>query len=132
MQVFYGGEWPSCLYQDLGIVEATSGGGFSMGSFQSSTAPLQREAAKRGATGVIVLDHGKMGALDAVTGKAIRCYAPMPMAFPPPYAAPYYPPPYAAPYYPPPGAAVPPQTPGTAPSQPAPALPSQATPAPTL
>ncbi len=73
VEVYHQGTKPSCQYQELGIVEATSGTAFEMGTYESSVAKMQQQAAERGATGVIVLDHSKNRMADQTTGMAIRC-----------------------------------------------------------
>jgi hypothetical protein len=73
VRVYHKGKQPECPYDEIGTVEATSGSAFSMGTYESSVAKMKREAAKLGATGVIVLDHDKNGWADQTTGTAIRC-----------------------------------------------------------
>ena len=73
VRVYQQGEKPDCQYDQLGTVEATSGEAFEMGTYASSMARLQRDAAAMGASGVIVLDHSKNGVADQATGMAIRC-----------------------------------------------------------
>ena len=76
VKVYHQGEKPPCEYDELGIVEATSGSSFEMGTYESSLARLQREAAAKDASGVIVIDHSKNQMADQATGKAIRCQGP--------------------------------------------------------
>jgi hypothetical protein len=71
--VYHQGQKPPCAYNELGTVEATSGTSVSMGTYESSVAKMQQQAAERGATGVIVLDHSKNQMADQTTGMAIRC-----------------------------------------------------------
>jgi hypothetical protein len=71
--VYHKGQTPECQYDELGIVEATSGTAFAMGTYESSVAKMQQSAAARGATGVIVLDHSKNQMADQTTGMAVRC-----------------------------------------------------------
>ncbi len=73
VRVYQQGQKPECPYTELGTVEATSGSAFSMGTYQSTMARLQKEAAALGATGVIVLDHSKNQMADQATGMAVRC-----------------------------------------------------------
>jgi hypothetical protein len=73
VRVFYQGEKPDCSYDRLGTVEATSGSAFSMGTFESTVAKLQREAAKKGANALLVIDHSKNQMADQATGMAILC-----------------------------------------------------------
>jgi hypothetical protein len=73
VRVFYQGEKPDCTYDKLGTVEATSGSAFEMGTFESSVAGLQREAAKKGANAVLIIDHSKNQMADQATGLALRC-----------------------------------------------------------
>lgn len=73
VRVYPQGQKPNCSYDELGIVEATSGSSFAMGTFESTVARLQQQAAERGATGLIILDHSKNHAADQGTGMAIRC-----------------------------------------------------------
>ena len=73
VRVYQQGQKPDCPYTELGTVEATSGSAFSMGTYQSTMARLQQEAAALGATGVIVLDHSKNQMADQATGMAVRC-----------------------------------------------------------
>jgi hypothetical protein len=73
VRVYYQGQQPPCPYDQLGIVEGESGTSVSMGTFQSTLAKMQRETARRGGNGVIVMDHTKNGVLDQATGMAIRC-----------------------------------------------------------
>ncbi len=75
-KVYHQGEKPPCEYDELGIVEAIFGSSFEMGTYESSVARLQREAAAKGASGVIVLNHSKNQMADQATGKAIRCNGP--------------------------------------------------------
>jgi uncharacterized protein YbjQ (UPF0145 family) len=44
-----------------------------MGTYESSVAKMQRAAAAKGATAVLVLDHSKNQMADQTTGMAIRC-----------------------------------------------------------
>ena len=76
IEVFDGPKKPTCKYDEVARLEATSGSATDMGTYESSIARLQRDAAAKGATGVIVLDHGKTGMADQVTGLAIRCAGP--------------------------------------------------------
>ena len=71
--VYQVGQKPDCKYVELGTVEATSGTSGTMGTFESSVAKMQRAAAEKGATGVIVLDHNKNGMADHTTGMAVQC-----------------------------------------------------------
>ena len=73
VKVYQPGTKPDCPYDELGTVEATSGTAMSMGTYESSMAKLQRDAAAKGATAVIVLDHSKNQMADQATGMAIRC-----------------------------------------------------------
>lgn len=73
VKVYHQGQQPDCAYEELGLVEATSGTAIEMGSFESSLAKLQRSAHARGATAVMVLDHSKNGMADHASGMAIRC-----------------------------------------------------------
>jgi hypothetical protein len=73
VQVFEKGKLPSCtLYEELGVVEAESGG-FTPGTFESSLAKLRRAAAERGATGILMLTHTNDGKIDKASGTAMRC-----------------------------------------------------------
>ncbi len=47
--------------------------GTELGTFESSVAKLQRSAAQKGATAVLILDHGKYRLSDYATGMAIAC-----------------------------------------------------------
>lgn len=73
VRVFQGTHQPDCKYTEPGAVEATSGTAVEMGTYASSIAKMQRQAAEMGATGVIVLDHSKNQMADQTTGMAIRC-----------------------------------------------------------
>jgi hypothetical protein len=73
VKVYHQGKQPECEYDELGTVEATSGTATEMGTYDSSVAKLQREAAALGASGVIVIDHSKNQMADQATGLAIRC-----------------------------------------------------------
>jgi hypothetical protein len=73
VKVYHQGQKPACEYEELGTVEATSGSATSMGTYESSIAKMQRDAARRGANGVIVIDHSKNQMADQTTGLAIRC-----------------------------------------------------------
>jgi hypothetical protein len=73
VKVHHQGTKPNCDYDELGTVEAVSGTSTEMGTYESSVAKLQRAAAAKGATAVIVLDHGKTGVADSATGMATRC-----------------------------------------------------------
>jgi len=73
VKLYHQGEKPECEYEELGVVEATSGSATSMGTYSSSVAKMQRDAAALGASAVIVLDHSKNQMADQTTGKAIRC-----------------------------------------------------------
>jgi hypothetical protein len=73
VRVYQGGQQPDCKYTQLGTVEATSGTALEMGTYASSIAKMQRQAAEMGGTGVIVLDHSKNQMADQTTGMAIRC-----------------------------------------------------------
>lgn len=73
VKVYQAGEKPECQYDQLGAIEATSGTAFEMGSYASSIAKMQRQAAAMGASGVLVLDHNKNQMADHATGMAIRC-----------------------------------------------------------
>ena len=75
VRVYEAGERPDCRYDPLGTVEATSGDALEIGTYASSVAKLQRNAAALGATGVIVMDHSKTTMSDQVSGVAIRCKA---------------------------------------------------------
>ena len=75
VRVYHQGQRPECQYDELGTVEATSGTAFTMGTYESSVAKMQRAAAAKGATGVLVLDHAKNQMADQTTGMAIRCRA---------------------------------------------------------
>lgn len=76
VRVYQQGEKPECKYDQLGTVEATSGTAFEMGTYASSVAKMQRDAAALGASGVVVLDHSKNQMADQTTGMAIRCREP--------------------------------------------------------
>jgi hypothetical protein len=73
VRVFQPGQKPDCEYAELGTVEATSGSAFSMGTYTSSLAKMQRQTAEMGGDGVIVIDHSKNGMADQTTGMAVRC-----------------------------------------------------------
>jgi hypothetical protein len=73
VHVHYQGEKPDCRAEELGVVEATSGTAVEMGTFSSTVAKLQREAARLGATAIVIIDHSKNGVADHGTAKAIRC-----------------------------------------------------------
>lgn len=73
VRVYQAGEKPDCPYDQLGTVEATSGTAANMGTYASSVAKMQRDAAEMGASGVVVLDHTKDRMADHTTGMAIRC-----------------------------------------------------------
>jgi hypothetical protein len=73
VRVLQGGEKPDCEYTQLGTVEATSGSALEMGTYSSSVAKMQRDAAAMGGNGLIVLDHSKNQMADQTTGMAIRC-----------------------------------------------------------
>jgi hypothetical protein len=73
VRVYHQGQRPECKYSELGTVEATSGTAFTMGTYESSVAKMQRAAAAKGATAVLVLDHSKNQMADQTTGMAIRC-----------------------------------------------------------
>ena len=75
VRVYLVGEKPDCQHDQLGTVEATSGTAFELGSYASSIAKMQRQAAAMGASGVVVLDHHKNQMADQTTGMAIRCRA---------------------------------------------------------
>jgi len=67
------GEKPECAYSNVGVLEATSGTAFSMGTFESTTAKLQQQAAEMGADGITIIDHTKNGMADQATAQAWRC-----------------------------------------------------------
>ncbi len=67
------GEKPECEYSNVGVLEATSGTAFSMGTFESTTAKLQRQAAEMGADGITIIDHTKNGMADQASAQAWRC-----------------------------------------------------------
>ncbi len=73
VNVHHNNDKPECDYDELGMVEVTSGTATEMGTYSSSVAKLQREAAAMGASDVIVLDHSKNQMADHATGMAIRC-----------------------------------------------------------
>lgn len=73
VNVYHNNGKPDCDYDEIGTVEATSGTATEMGTYSSSVAKMQREAAALGATGVIVIDHSKNQMADQTTGMAIRC-----------------------------------------------------------
>ena len=73
VKVFHQNQTPPCEYDELGTVEATSGTALEMGTYSSSVAKLQQEAAALGASAVIVIDHSKNQMADQATGLAIRC-----------------------------------------------------------
>jgi hypothetical protein len=73
VKVYHNNSKPECDYDELGLVEATSGSVATMGTYSSSVAKMQRKAAALGATGVIVIDHSKNQMADQTTGMAIRC-----------------------------------------------------------
>ena len=60
--------------QELGIIEATSGTSFKMGSYEAGINALKQKAQKAGGDAFYVLDHGKTGMADSVTAKAIKCH----------------------------------------------------------
>lgn len=45
-----------------------------MGTFGSSTAKLQQQAAEMGADGITIIDHAKNGMADQATAQAWRCH----------------------------------------------------------
>ena len=67
------GETPSCDHSNMGVIEATSGTALSMGTYESTTAKLQQQAAEMGADGITILDHTKNGMADQATAQAWRC-----------------------------------------------------------
>lgn len=67
------GEQPECKTSNLGIIEATSGSAFEMGTFESTMASLQQQAAELGADGLTILDHTKNGMADQATAQAWKC-----------------------------------------------------------
>jgi hypothetical protein len=76
IHVYYQGQKPDCPYLELGVVEVASTADFfgtELGTFEASVAKLQRSAAQKGATAVLILDHGKYRLSDYATGMAIAC-----------------------------------------------------------
>jgi len=73
ISVYQGGMQPKCAYDQLGIIEATSGSAMSMGTYESTVARLKQKAGALGADGLIVTDHFKNGMADQATAFAIRC-----------------------------------------------------------
>ncbi len=86
IKVYQGTLQPTCEYDQLGMLEATSGTAFVMGTFESTVAKLKQKAAPLGADGIIVTDHFKNQMADQATAFAIRCKAAA--ATPPTPAAP--------------------------------------------
>ena len=75
VQVYYPGQ-PACAhYDDLGTIEARSGGGTfgQQGEFASSVRRLKRMSNARMGNALIITEHKVVGTLDTATGKAIRC-----------------------------------------------------------
>jgi hypothetical protein len=81
--VYAVGAQPQCAYDNLGIIEAVSGGPFEAGTYESTVAMLQQEAARRGASALVIQTHIKSGKDYKGTAHAIRCRA---QAAPPPGA----------------------------------------------
>lgn len=86
IQVYQGTVQPTCAYDQLATVEATSGSAFEMGTFESTIAKLKQKAAPLGADGIIVTEHFKNQMADQATAFAIRCKtvaaSPAPLATP--------------------------------------------------
>lgn len=73
VKVYHDNEKPECAYDELGTIEVTSGSAAEMGTYASSVAKLQRDAAALGASAVIVTGHSKNQMAHQATGLAIRC-----------------------------------------------------------